>query len=145
MRYKRETNERKKARRILKSCYLYLPGAGVPPTLQMGSCFTKQGRGGGGWLEGTRLLMARRLNHEQECCWRCHSRCHLVLSLDIHHKVQRNTHEGGGGDGVFEDVVLCGEMAGDDACRLSASASLCSLHSSFGVQCNKTQAKKNIC
>ena len=137
----------KKAWRILKSCYLYLPGAGVPPTLQMGSRFTKQGRGGGGdWLDGTRLLTARRLKHGQECCQRCHSRCHLVLSLDIHHMVQRNTHEGGGGDSVLEDVVLCGEMAGDDTCRLSASASLCSLHSSPGVQCNKTQArKKNIC
>ena len=58
--------------------------------------------------------------------------------------VQRNTHEGGGGDGVFEDVVLCGEMAGDDARRLSASASLCSLHSSSGVQCNKTSKKKHL-
>ena len=59
----------KNERRILKSCYLYLPGAGVPPTLQMGSRFTKQGRGGGGdWLDGTRLLTARRLKHEQECC-----------------------------------------------------------------------------
>ena len=137
----------KNERRILKSCYLYLPGAGVPPTLQMGSRFTKQGRGvGGDWLDGMRLLTARRLKHGQECCWRCHSRCHLVLSLDIHHMVQRNTHKGGGGDGVFEDVVLCSEMAGDDACRLSASASWCSLHSSSGVQCNKTQAKKKyIC
>ena len=59
----------KKARRILKRCYLYLPGAGVPPTLQKGSRFTKQGRDGGGdWLDGTRLLTRPGLNHGQECC-----------------------------------------------------------------------------